>query len=122
MNEKVNMHIKFSGFMAFDMNKDNCFLEIRTSQKGRVIALPSQSIFLGREFWTESTATNRTELFSLLFPSSSIWKLFTVEVGAGDAFVHFHFLDWFHLILCLPSTQLLFFRVYEPVICLNLTI
>jgi hypothetical protein len=44
MNEKVNIHIKFSGFVGFDMNKDDCFLEIWVSQKDKGLPLLSQTI------------------------------------------------------------------------------
>jgi hypothetical protein len=35
MNEKVNTHIKFSGFVGFDLSKDDCFFAIWTISKGR---------------------------------------------------------------------------------------
>jgi hypothetical protein len=82
MNEKVNMHIKFSGFLGFDMNKDDCFLEILTSQKGEgncstiTIHSPRKRILDGVDC-SEPSAMG-------ISPNPSLRNLVL-----ADAFVHF---------------------------------
>jgi len=82
MNEKVNMHIKFSGFVGFDKIRDARCRQIRKISKGRELLYYHRPFSKEQNFRTKWIAVNL--LLMVISPNLSLRNLVL-----GDAFVHF---------------------------------